>query len=297
MTGQTTTAERSSWGPELRLRGAFGHQRPTPRTRDEVAAQLEDELLIADPAPGTRLPSERKLAETLAVSRPLLREALRTLAARGLIQVIPGRGAYVRSASDGYATQPLQILYYRRQVTPRDLLEARLMLEPTAVELACQRATDDEVSALASAIENFDGAAGVLEKARWDVAAHTCIARMSHNPVLDATFSSVAPLILAQLIRSLTDRDVLRLSGPIHHEIVDAIRARDAHAGRNAMVRHLEVAEQTYGADFDESLDVLARRELQKLFGSSAALESILDGIRLPEKLFPSDSLERERRP
>lgn len=221
-----------------------------------------------------------------------MREALRTLVAHGLIEIVPGRGAFVRAASSTYVARPLQTHYRRRQVTPRDLLEAWLMLEPAAVALACERAEEDETAALASVIERFDEAAGLLEMARWDVTAHALIARMSHNPVIEATFSSVAPLVFELLLRSLADPDVFREGAPIHHDIVGAIRARDAEAGRKAMVEHLEVARRTYGADLDESLDFVARRELEKLLGPAATLESILESVVVAHR--PLDTLETQ---
>jgi GntR family transcriptional repressor for pyruvate dehydrogenase complex len=264
----------------------------TTRTRDRVAAQLEEELLASNPAPGTKLPSERQLATRLGVSRPLVREALRSLVTHGLIEIVPGRGAFVRAASSAHASRPLQMLYRRRQVTPRDLIEARLMIEPAAVALACERAQEDDLAALEFAIGRFDLAADPVEMARWDVTAHALIARMSNNPVIEATFGSLTSLLFELMLRSLTDSDVLRQGGPIHHEIAKAIRARDAERGREAMVEHLEVARYTYGADLDESLDLVARREIQRLLGPSITLESILENVAVAHR--PLDSLETE---
>ena len=254
-----------------------------------MAAQLEDELITSNLAPGTKLPAEREIAARLGVSRPLVREALRSLVTNGLIEIVPGRGAFVRSASSAPASRPMQVLYRRRQVTSRDLLEARLMLEPAAVALACERAEEEEIAALEFAIDRFDLAADPVEMARWDVTAHALIARMSHNPVIEATFGTVASLVFELMLRSLTDRVVLRQGAPIHHEIVAAIRARDAAAGRKAMVDHLEIARHTYGADLVESLDLVARREVQRLFGPGVTLESILENVSVASR--PLDTL------
>jgi GntR family transcriptional repressor for pyruvate dehydrogenase complex len=255
------------------------------RTRDQVAARLEQELLSGNLEPGTKLPSERQLAQRLGVSRPLVREALRTLVAHGLIEIAPGRGAFVREACAIQASRPIETLYRRRQVTPRDLQEARLMVEPAAVSHACTRADEDEIEALAAALDRFDSAGDAVERARWDVTAHALIARMSHNPVIETTFSSMATLIFELMLRSLNDPKVRREGAPYHHAILAAIRAREPEAGRRAMVDHLAVANRTYGADLDRSLDLVARREVERVLGPAVTLESILEGIaiaRLP---------------
>src|SRR3954464_1804847 len=99
----------------------------TVLTRSEVAAKLEADVLSGDLADGAKLPSERELALRLGVSRPLVREALRSLVERGLVVVSPGRGAFVRIASTADAARPLGSHYLRQKITPRHLLEVRMI--------------------------------------------------------------------------------------------------------------------------------------------------------------------------
>ena len=234
---------------------------------------------------GTRLPSERQLAARFAVSRPVVREALRSLVERGLIEVVPGRGTFVRAARASDALRPLDVLYRRASATPRDLVEARLMLEREAAGLAAERATADELEAMARVLDRLEQADGLIQRARWDVTFHALIARMSHNPVIETMFSSIASLTFELVLRSLSDSSVAREGLPYHREIHAALRARDAERARRAIGEHLLIGRRLYGDDFDRSLDLVARRELERVAGHPS-LEAILADLGLPESTW-----------
>jgi GntR family transcriptional regulator, transcriptional repressor for pyruvate dehydrogenase complex len=252
-------------------------------SRDAVAARLEEELVGDGVQPGTKLPSERQLAVRFGVSRPLVREAMRTLVERGLIEISPGRGAFVRAMCMSDAARPLDALYRRQNTTPRELVEARLMLEREAAGLAAERAEPDELEAMERLLDRFDRTGDLIERARCDIALHALIARMSHNPVIETMFSSIASLTFELMLRSLGDPKVSREGLPYHREIADAIRDRDPDRAREAIEGHLVIAQRLYGQDFDRGLDLVARRELERVFGRAVALEKILADIGLPE--------------
>src|SRR5215213_6954504 len=98
-------------------------------TRAALADHLEEQILAGNLAVGAKLPSERQLAERFGLSRPLVREALRGLVERRLVEVEPGRGAFVRGAHATDAAHELGLLVRRHPATPRQLVEARTMLE------------------------------------------------------------------------------------------------------------------------------------------------------------------------
>jgi GntR family transcriptional repressor for pyruvate dehydrogenase complex len=252
-------------------------------SRDGLASRLEEELLSRGVQPGTKLPSERQLATRFGVSRPVVREALRSLVERGLIEISPGRGAFVRAMRMTDAARPLDALYRRQNATPRDLVEARLMLEREAAGLAAERAERDELEAMGRVLERFDQSTDVIERARCDVAFHALIARMSHNPVIATMFSSIATLTFELILRSLSDPTVSREGLPYHREIYEAIKDRDPTRARMAIEGHLVIASRRYGDDLDQRLDIVARRELDRLFGRSVSLEAIIAEIELQE--------------
>lgn len=217
--------------------------------------------------PGSRLPPERQLAERYGVSRPLMREVLRILTERGLIESSPGRGTFVREARLPDAARSLDAIYRRQRLTPRAVFQARLTLERETAYLAASHATDDDLTAIETALEEFDASRDVMAQARADIRFHAAIARASHNPVLEIMFGSITALAHELMLRSLSDPQVSREGVPYHHEVLEAIKARSPQAARRAMAGHLQVGPRTYGTDLDENLDVVTRRKLEELLG------------------------------
>jgi GntR family transcriptional repressor for pyruvate dehydrogenase complex len=247
--------------------------------RADLAVRIEDELLLGTP-PGTRLPSERELAVRFKVSRPLVREALRTLAERGLVEVSPGRGLFTRDVQAVDIARPLDSLFRRRQATARQLVEARLMLEGETASLAAGRAGPADLSAMAAALEHFDSAPGPLEKARYDVTFHSLVARAAHNPVVEAMFTAITPLVFELMVRSLADPGVASEGSRFHRDILAGVTSGNAAAAREAMTAHIALALSRYGEDLDRSVEALAQREIRRLLGPWATVEGILETIQ-----------------
>lgn len=246
-------------------------------SQPSLAAHLEEQILSGRLSPGAKLPSERQLAERFGVSRPMVRETLRGLVGRSLVEVQPGRGAYVRHARASDAAGRLDALFRRRQVTPRDMVEARLMLECTAAGLAAERAGSADIDALAAALAGLDRAGGLIEQTRADLIFHLTIAHAARNPVIDTMFGAITGLAVEMMLRSLADPDVARTALPYHRAIVDAIRDRDPAGARRAMTDHLAVAASLYGEDFDRNLETVARRELSRLLAPGVTLDDLIE--------------------
>ncbi|HUC14754.1 MAG TPA: FadR/GntR family transcriptional regulator [Acidimicrobiales bacterium] len=239
----------------------------SPPARGQVAYQLEREIMDENLAVGTKLASERELALRFGVSRPLVREALRSLVERGLIEVAPGRGAFVRHRTNAEAARPLDSHYRRQRITPEHLIEARMIIEPAAARLAALRASEDEVEVLREAVERLEHPKDILDRVRCDVALHVLIARSAHNPVIETTFESIVSLVSELALRTSMDAKATAASAPYHRAVYEAIRDRDPDRASEAMRAHHLSGGQLYGKDFTASLDRLARRELQRLLG------------------------------
>ena len=266
----------------------------TQLTRSDIAARIEAEVLTGGLEAGTKLPSERDLAQRLGVSRPLVREALRTLVERGLVEVSPGRGAFVRAVSTADAARPLGSHYRRQNITLNHLIEVRKMIEPHAARLAAMRATDAEIEALREAVEQNDAAEIVLERARWDITIHRLVARMAHNPVVEATFESIATLVFELMLRSLSDPKVIAASAPYHRAVYEAIRDRKPDDAYDAMLAHHESGRLHYDTDLHSSIDLVAQRELERLLGPTASLEDVV-GAALREPLLVANETADDR--
>ncbi len=249
-------------------------------SRRELAALLEERILSGEWPVGTRLPSERQLAERYGVSRPVVREALRSLSERGLLEILPGRGSFVRQAQATDAASRLDALYRRRQATPRDLVEARTTLECAAAALAAERATASDLETIEAALRGFDRSRTIVEQARFDLAFHLAIARAAHNPVIETMFGSITTLTFELMLRSLSDPEVARVSIPYHHVIYQAIQARAAEQARTAMAEHLAVASTHYGEDYDRSIESVTPRRFARFLAPEVTLEDLLASDR-----------------
>jgi GntR family transcriptional repressor for pyruvate dehydrogenase complex len=251
---------------------------PVRTSGDAIASALAERVLSGEFAANDRLPPERQLALEFGVSRPIIREALRALVERGLIDVEPSRGAFVRGETAPGRFQPLDLEYLRRGTTARQLSEARLMLETEAVALAVEHADADDLATLAAALERLEASATPLDRVRNDLAFHASLVAASHNPVIETMFASIQGLTVELMVRSAGDVEIVRKSAPYHRIAYQAIVDRDPDAGRAAIQAHLSVAASTYGDDYDQSLDTTAARAL-RLIGSGAGLEEFLSTV------------------
>jgi len=246
-------------------------------TRDELARELENDIVSGRQGVGSKLPSERQLADRFGVSRPVVREALRTLFERRLVEIHPGRGAFVRDAQSSDAASQMSVFFRRKQVTARDLVEARSMLETTAAEMAAARADTDDLALMRQTVSELEAAIDIVDQARCDLAFHYAVTRASRNPVIESMFAAVAQPMVELMLRSLIDPDVRGEALGIHHDIIAAIAANDGRQARQAMARHIAVAERFYGDDLDRSVESVARRELARRLAPSVTLEDMLD--------------------
>ncbi|BDZ48165.1 transcriptional regulator [Frondihabitans sucicola] len=250
-----------------------------PLGRDQLLERLMQSLVGGDFNPGDKLPSERQLAETYNVSRPVIREVMQRLKERGILHIAPGSGAFLRESTPLDWARPLDALGSHRAATTRQLVEARVMLEVRAASLAAERATPEDLENLQRALAAFAGTTDLFERARCDIAFHSLIARSSHNPVIEMMFGAIAPLVFEVMLRSLSDSKVTERGEPFHALILGAIRAGDPGAASAAMDEHITLASTLFGTDFDAQLNTLAGRSDHVLFGSGVGLEEVIANV------------------
>jgi GntR family transcriptional repressor for pyruvate dehydrogenase complex len=209
--------------------------------RERVEAALTDLILKNAFAPGDLLPSEAELARSFGVSRAALREAMRALEARGLVETVQGKGILVKEPQPSYVSEALSLLLQRKTATLVDLWDARLVLETGIVERACKRATRQDLEALQESIIRFSQPnADVETLVQEDECFHTILVQASHNLVLALLMKTIGDLLRE------SRRTTLQIgSGPDvagHTAICDAIAQKDTHAARQAMIDHLQHA-------------------------------------------------------
>lgn len=201
---------------------------PIPRAalHEQVAHRLRQMLVENRIAPGAKL-NERELSEVLNVSRTPLREAIKMLAAEGLVELLPNRGAIAVELSE------IDVL---------NTFEVMAGLEAQSGELAAQRITDAELNEIKAM--NFEMLAAYTRRDlpayyRLNSAIHSAINAAAKNPVLSATYNQVNARLQALRFRSNQNEEKWRDAVREHEQMVAALSARDPAAMRAVMSQHL----------------------------------------------------------
>lgn len=199
---------------------------PRQVLHQEVAVRLRQRIVEGQIAPGTKL-NERELAELLNVSRTPLREAIRMLAAEGLVELLPNRGAVVAQMS-------------AQDVA--DTFEVIAGLEGQSGELAAQRITEPELAEIRAL--HFEMMAAWTRRDlptyyRLNAQIHTQINAAARNPVLAQTWRTVNARLQALRFRSNFDEAKWKRAVKEHERMVELLAARDAAALRALLMEHL----------------------------------------------------------
>ena len=221
------------------------------RTADAVVDQVEELILQGVLRPGERLPSERDLAKKVDVSRPILRDALKTLEERNLLITRHGGGTYVADVIGTVFSEAVVDLVRRHPPAIADYLEYRREIERTTARYAATRATDEDreiIRGIFEAMVKAHDQEDFAEEAELDVEFHQAIGESAHNIVLLHTLRSCYRLLAdgvfynrGQLYVYPGSRDRLLAQ---HRSIYDAVMRGDAEAAADAATAHIDYVEQ-----------------------------------------------------
>jgi DNA-binding FadR family transcriptional regulator len=210
-----------------------------------VAHELGSAILRGDFPPQTPLPREADLMERFGVSRTVLREALRTLTSKGLVESRPKVGTRVRTR-DAWNLLDADVLEWYSRVAPPmqfalKLQEMREMIEPFAASLAADNHDPATRERLTKAHDAMVAAQNVDEWVRADLAFHVCVLAACSNELLIPLGTLIERTLEGQLRLNAKRADVFNASLSEHTAVFDAIIARDARAARRAMADLLGV--------------------------------------------------------
>lgn len=240
---------------------------PAGRGR-QLAGLILAESERAGLGPGSRLPTERRLAADLGVTRSEIRHALAALEADGFISREVGRGTFLREAANSVLTdlrnaQPSNqgargaggaraAPTLAADFAPADVMTIRRLLEPQAMPLVVMWATARDFGEMERCLVGGDHAVSYEEFEIWDLALHRCIMIAAHSPLLSALYSVIESARHGQVWGDLKRRSASshrrKLYQADHRAIVAALRARDTAAAVEAMRVHLaRVSEHLLG--------------------------------------------------
>ncbi|NRP87981.1 FadR/GntR family transcriptional regulator [Rhizobium lusitanum] len=196
---------------------------------------------------GATLPNEPDLVEQFGISRTVIREAMKCLAGKGLVEIKTRVGTRVKERSNWHHLDTdVMVWYYETGPSVeimRSIKDLRLALEPEATARAATRRTDEDVTAISSAYEEMVSTIGDINtNADADLRFHTAIFAATHNMIYSQLIDLIAVGIYAN--RTLSDHDEVaegqKRSLPYHKAILDAIVARDSDAAIKASRSLLE---------------------------------------------------------
>ena len=215
--------------------------RPVRKTT-VVDGILERIQALLRESPGAVLPGERDLARRLGVSRPSVREALRTLERLGVLDVRHGSGTRAASSGADVLRTPLAFLLALDRPSIEELHETRTLLEVHLAGRAAERRTDDDLRAIAAALEamrtRLRDPKAVTDP---DVRFHCAIATASHNRLLERIMNGLQENIRELIDAAWPGNRSMKMSWNHHRAIYEAIRRGDPGGARRAMTVHMDL--------------------------------------------------------
>lgn len=219
------------------------------RLYEQIVDQIERRILAGDLKIGDQLPAERELAEQFAVSRTAVREAIKALREKGLVEIRLGRGTFGTSGAAGAVRRSLGLLL-KTENGFVNLEEVREILEPEIAALAATRISEEYITAMTEAVETMDTALDNVEIfVEADLDFHLALAEATQNPIIPSLMDSIIDLLREQRKRTGNVEGGLARGQYHHKKILEAVIQRDPQAARKAMQDHLQqVREDTYAS-------------------------------------------------
>ena len=228
------------------------------RLSDQVAAQLQGMVKSNTIQTGEKLPSERELCELLGVSRTVVREAVRLLVAKGLLEVRRGGGTVVRTPDTALASEMMTMLLGGgKDVAFTHVQEVRRLLEVEIAGLAAERRDAADLDRMELQLRLMvEHNADPEQWAKADVAFHAAIAIATHNPLYPVLIGSIADMLIEVRRTGISLPDTPGKAYKHHQQIFTQIGGADRAGARKAMQDHLRESEET----FQKARFMLARR-------------------------------------
>ena len=224
-------------------------------------------------APGSSVPPEPTLCEEFGVSRTVVREAVKSLVAKGLLTTGPKVGTRVQPSEQWNWFDPDVVAWHSKAGLTReflrDLQELRRVVEPAAVRLAADRATPQDVAQIELAYAGMkDAIDNGGDYVRHDLAFHQGLLRACQNRMMVQMSKALSALLRTSFEISTTKRDGPALSLPLHRAVLDAVIARDPVRAEKACLVLID------GAQADIELVLASRRKLPSLSAPAARLKA-----------------------
>jgi len=224
----------------------------TRRLYEEIVEQIKTLITDGKLKPGDKLLAERELAEQFQVSRASVREAIRTLEMLGVIDIRPGEGTFVRGNGGDDIIRPLAMFLAVERNSLLDMFEMRRIFETATAALAAERASEEEIDQIGSALADMKERLNVQDSEKgqeFDAAFHYAIAEATHNSLLTKLFKTVSEefqkansVARRQLYHDKPENAQILIDQ--HTQIFEAIQSHSPEVASKVMLTHLMFAER-----------------------------------------------------
>ncbi|HKX32721.1 MAG TPA: FadR/GntR family transcriptional regulator [Blastocatellia bacterium] len=212
-----------------------------------VVERIKELLTRGELKAGSRLPPERELAQMLNISRPSLRTALKALSVMGVIHAKPGAGTYIAESLPAVFAEPMQFMTLINNTSVNELFEARRIVEAGLVELAAERASEEDIRSLAKELEamrtTIDDPESFL---KHDVQFHQVMAHAANNKLMTCVMDTITQLLFHIRRQTVAHASNLDEALEWHQKILDAVRKRDPKRAKEMLSRHLQAAQNAW---------------------------------------------------
>jgi GntR family transcriptional repressor for pyruvate dehydrogenase complex len=214
----------------------------TSRLYEQIVQQLEDSIAEGTLKAGDQLPAERELAKQFGVSRTAVREAMKALGEKGLVEAYPGRGTFITIGRSHAIWQSLdRMIRIGGPEGSAFLVEVREILEPEIAALAANRAKEEDLASMREQVAVMDQAGNDPDAyIEADLDFHLALAEAAGNPLILSLIDSIVALLREQRL------GIFRVEGgpargQLHHKLIlAAVERRDPGVAREAMRAHLK---------------------------------------------------------
>jgi GntR family transcriptional regulator, transcriptional repressor for pyruvate dehydrogenase complex len=214
----------------------------TSRLYEQIVQQIEESILKGTLKTGDQLPAERDLAQRFGVSRTAVREAVKALREKGLVEAYSGRGTFITDGTSQAVRQSLDLMVKIGQPEGSQYLaELRAILEPEIAALAAARAQESDMATMRDAVAVMDRAGRDPDAyIEADLDFHLSLAEAAANPLILSLIDSIVGLLREQRMKIFKVEGGPE-RGQFHHKrILEAMEQRDPEKARDAMRAHLE---------------------------------------------------------
>ena len=214
----------------------------TSRLYEQIVQQIEDSILKGTLKAGDQLPSERDLALKFGVSRTAVREAVKALHEKGLVEAYSGRGTFITNGTSQAVTQSINLMMKFDQAEgSENLAQVRQILEPEIAALAATRIQEPQLALMREAFSTMNSALKDPDAyIEADLDFHLALAEAAENPLILSLLDSIVGLLREQRLKIFFHESGPERGQYHHARILEAIEKRDPDASRAAMRDHLQ---------------------------------------------------------